>query len=65
MFSGSYVTFGSADRGSFIRAMRNRESLILVPGGIHEATLTDWGKEQLYMKSRKGEYNVVRRYNYK
>lgn len=54
MFSKTYITLGSADRGSFIQAMKSRESLVLVPGGLHEATLTSYGKEQLYIQSRKG-----------
>lgn len=63
LFNYGYIRLGSANRQSFIQSMKDQESMILVPGGLHEATLAEYGKEQLFIKNRKGDRKTRMQYS--
>lgn len=59
------LKLGSVARNDLERHMRARESpLALVPGGFHEATLSNPGSERVYLENRRGFVKYALRHGY-
>eukprot|EP00927_Polykrikos_kofoidii_P071878 TRINITY_DN68078_c0_g1_i1.p1 TRINITY_DN68078_c0_g1~~TRINITY_DN68078_c0_g1_i1.p1 ORF type:complete len:349 (+),score=31.99 TRINITY_DN68078_c0_g1_i1:46-1092(+) len=56
---------GSAAKSSFISRMRKGESFGLLPGGFHEASLTEYGKDRVVVGNKKGFIKYALQYGYK
>lgn len=58
------IKFGSVAPSDLHGYMGKGETLMLVPGGFHEATITCSGHERVYLKNRKGFVKYALRYGY-
>lgn len=64
LFNSGHVGLGSASRSYMKQAMMERENVLLVPGGIQEASLMEFGKEKLFLKQRKGFVRYALQHGY-
>jgi len=55
----------SSAKAPFIAKMRNGESFGLLPGGFHEASLFEYGKDRVVVSNKKGFIKYALQYGYK
>lgn len=52
------------DNKSFKKLMHKGENISFIPGGFEEATLTDYGKDRVFIKNRKGFIKYALQHGY-
>jgi 2-acylglycerol O-acyltransferase 2 len=55
----------SADAKNFEKLLRERQNIILVPGGFEEATITSHKEYRVYIRERKGFVKKALQHGYK
>jgi len=55
----------SAAKGPFVKLMQKGESFGLLPGGFHEASLFEYGKDRVVVSNKKGFIKYALQYGYK
>merc|ERR1712100_797571 len=54
VFVRGFNIVGSASKKSLTQRMSKRQSMGIVPGGFHEASISEVGTDRAYIKERKG-----------
>jgi len=54
----------SASKPAFLRLMRARKNIGLLPGGFHEASISELGKDRVYLKKRFGFIKYALQFGY-
>jgi len=65
VFMRCWSVIGSASKGAFVARMKKRESFALLPGGFHEASVMEYGKDCVYLKKRSGFVKYALQYGYR
>lgn len=60
-----YMGVNGANPENFELLMRSGRNISLVPGGFEESTLTQYGKQRVFLKNRKGFIKMALKHGYK